>query len=115
MSECKCGRPGQLFLAWTTDDRRNGGPHGNAVLCSEHGTIVLSTIERPELPSLLPTLDQVERDAIRRALELSGGNVSEVARALGVHKSRLYRRLHTAELVSLRAMRDSARRNGVQS
>ena len=39
------------------------------------------------------TLDQAERELIRRALRRFDGNVSEAARALGLSRSALYRRL----------------------
>jgi DNA-binding NtrC family response regulator len=39
------------------------------------------------------TLDDAERHLIRRALERHGGNVSDAAKALGVSRSALYRRL----------------------
>jgi DNA-binding NtrC family response regulator len=39
------------------------------------------------------TLDEVERHLIQRALARSGGQVSDAARALGLSRSALYRRL----------------------
>jgi DNA-binding NtrC family response regulator len=39
------------------------------------------------------TLDEVERELIRRALKRHDGNVSEAARSLGLSRSALYRRL----------------------
>jgi DNA-binding NtrC family response regulator len=39
------------------------------------------------------TLDEVERELIRRALKRHDGNVSEAARALGLSRSAFYRRL----------------------
>jgi len=41
------------------------------------------------------TLDEVERYLIERALAAHGGNVSEAARALGLSRSALYRRLQS--------------------
>jgi DNA-binding NtrC family response regulator len=41
------------------------------------------------------TLDEVERYLIERALAQHGGNVSEAARALGLSRSALYRRLQS--------------------
>ena len=38
-------------------------------------------------------LDDITDEAIRRALAASGGNVSKAARALGVDRSTLYRRV----------------------
>lgn len=40
------------------------------------------------------TLDAVERDHILRTLEAAGGNVSEAARRLGVHRRTLQRKLN---------------------
>jgi DNA-binding NtrC family response regulator len=40
----------------------------------------------------LSTLDEIEKDAITKALRLYGGNVSRVARALGLSRGALYRR-----------------------
>ncbi len=53
---------------------------------------------RPAAPGELPepgtiTLDELEAQMIRRTLEHYGGNVSEVARALGLSRGALYRRL----------------------
>jgi DNA-binding NtrC family response regulator len=39
------------------------------------------------------SLDEAERTLVRRALERAGGNVSQAARALGLSRSALYRRL----------------------
>jgi transcriptional regulator of acetoin/glycerol metabolism len=39
------------------------------------------------------TIDDAERHLIQRALERSGGNVSDAAEALGLSRSALYRRL----------------------
>jgi two-component system, response regulator RegA len=39
------------------------------------------------------SLDQLEADAIRKALEKSGGNVSEAAEMLGLTRQALYRRM----------------------
>lgn len=39
------------------------------------------------------TLEEVEREAIRVALRLYQGNLSETARRLGIGRSTLYRRL----------------------
>jgi transcriptional regulator of acetoin/glycerol metabolism len=38
-------------------------------------------------------LEEVERLLIRKALERHGGNVSQAAKALGLSRSALYRRL----------------------
>ena len=47
-------------------------------------------------PSLLPlNVKEAEEELIRRAMEETGGNVSEAAKRLGMHRSRLYRRLRT--------------------
>jgi DNA-binding NtrC family response regulator len=49
---------------------------------------------RPELaPAELISLDELERNQIRRVLELTGGNRERAAKALGLSRSTLYRRL----------------------
>ena len=40
-----------------------------------------------------PTLAEVERDHIQRAMQLSGGNKAEAARLLGISRMTLYRKL----------------------
>jgi len=47
----------------------------------------------PLSPAATPKLDDVELSAIRRALDVHGGNVSAAARQLGIHRSTIYRRL----------------------
>ena len=39
------------------------------------------------------TLDEIERQTIRQALEQYKGNLSQVAQALGISRAALYRRL----------------------
>ncbi len=39
------------------------------------------------------TLDEIERDAIERAIERTGGNLSEVVRQLGIGRTTLYRKI----------------------
>ena len=39
------------------------------------------------------SLEELEREAIRQALEHYGGNLSDVARQLGIGRSTLYRKL----------------------
>lgn len=48
-------------------------------------------------PAIVP-LAEIERLAIRRALDASDGNVSEAARALGVSRATLYRKLKEYDL-----------------
>jgi DNA-binding NtrC family response regulator len=50
------------------------------------------TVRSPS-PANAGTLDQIEREAIAKALAASGGNRSKAARALGIHRSTLVRRL----------------------
>jgi len=51
------------------------------------------------LPSSLEeTRAQAERDLIRQALEEAGGNVSAAARALGVERTRLHKRIRALGL-----------------
>ncbi|UYZ64476.1 sigma-54-dependent transcriptional regulator [Hymenobacter weizhouensis] len=58
---------------------------------------------RPPAPGALPepgtiTLDELEAQMIRRALEHYGGNISRVAKALGLSRGALYRRLEKYEI-----------------
>jgi DNA-binding NtrC family response regulator len=46
-------------------------------------------------PRLPLNVKAAEEELIQRALEETGGNVSEAAKRLGMHRSRLYRRLRT--------------------
>ena len=46
-------------------------------------------------------LREAERGAVRRALARSGGNVSAAARALGVSRATLHRKLHRLGLIDL--------------
>jgi sigma-54 dependent transcriptional regulator, acetoin dehydrogenase operon transcriptional activator AcoR len=60
---------------------------------------------RAEMPSSAPvaatpadnpagrSLDDIEIDAIRRALDAAGGNISEAAKRLGISRNTIYRKL----------------------
>jgi transcriptional regulator with PAS, ATPase and Fis domain len=52
--------------------------------------------EAPAAPGSAGTLEQQEADAIRNALRVNGGNVSAAARALGISRNTIYRRLNEA-------------------
>lgn len=62
-----------------------------ALLTSVTRAVDLTTASRRAKE--FPTLDEVEADAIRRALAKSGGNVSEAAAGLGLTRQALYRRM----------------------
>jgi DNA-binding NtrC family response regulator len=64
---------------------------GPLVGATEVGLRPVSTPSAGALEQL--TLDEVERELIRRALKRHDGNVSEAAKALGLSRSALYRRL----------------------
>ena len=51
------------------------------------------TVALPEPPAALPSLDRVEWEHIQRALEEHGGNIAATARALGMHRRTLQRKL----------------------
>jgi DNA-binding NtrC family response regulator len=54
----------------------------------------LTSSDRPSSSARLPlNVKAAEEELIQRALEETGGNVSEAAKRLGMHRSRLYRRL----------------------
>jgi len=52
--------------------------------------------------SLEATRDQAERDLLRQALERAGGNVSAAARALGIERTRLHKRIRALGLAKNR-------------
>jgi len=52
--------------------------------------------------SLEATRDQAERDLLLQALERAGGNVSAAARALGIERTRLHKRIRALELAKNR-------------
>lgn len=47
----------------------------------------------PKSASAIPTLDQMEETMIRKAMDLYKGNISKMARSLGLSRATLYRRL----------------------
>ncbi len=64
--------------------------------------LLFSPLEAPDgAPDALPAdlnLSAVERSTILRVIELHGGNVSRAAKALGLTRTALYRRLHKYDL-----------------
>lgn len=48
---------------------------------------------RESMPPAGRSMDDLEREALRRALERAGGNVSEVVRELGIGRTTVYRKL----------------------
>ena len=69
-----------------------------AVLLAQGGAIRGVDLGLRPVPSASPRLEdlpleEVERLLIRKALERHGGNVSQAAKALGLSRSALYRRL----------------------
>jgi DNA-binding NtrC family response regulator len=69
-----------------------------AVLMAQEGAIRAADLGLRPVPSGMPRLEElpleeVERLLIRKALERHGGNVSQAAKALGLSRSALYRRL----------------------
>ena len=67
------------------------------VLQAESIQTVLSPVSTPAAAKILP-LAEVERQALLRALESAGNNVSEAARALGINRTTLYRKLKKYEV-----------------
>jgi transcriptional regulator of acetoin/glycerol metabolism len=51
-------------------------------------------VQAAAVPASGAMLVDVERDAIRRALDEAGGNISAAARKLGISRTTLYRKLH---------------------
>jgi len=56
--------------------------------------LVREAMTRPD--GHMRSLDEIETEAIRLALELYRGNLSEAARRLGIGRSTLYRKLPRA-------------------
>ena len=54
------------------------------------GAVATDAVAEP--PAVL-TMEEAERQAIERALEANRGNLSDVARQLGIGRSTLYRKL----------------------
>jgi DNA-binding NtrC family response regulator len=69
-----------------------------AVLMAQGGAVLAVDLGLRQAPGTAPPLEdlpleEVERLLIRKALERHGGNVSQAAKALGLSRSALYRRL----------------------
>jgi sigma-54 dependent transcriptional regulator, acetoin dehydrogenase operon transcriptional activator AcoR len=47
----------------------------------------------PPEPAASRSLDDIEIDAIRCALDAAGGNISEAAKRLGISRNTIYRKL----------------------
>ncbi|MDE2395271.1 MAG: sigma-54-dependent Fis family transcriptional regulator, partial [Burkholderiales bacterium] len=47
----------------------------------------------PVAPEGMRKLDELETDAIRRAVEIAGGNISEASKRLGISRNTIYRKL----------------------
>ncbi len=56
-------------------------------------TMTSSATFKPQTDAVPLNLDEAEHTLIRRALEQTGGNVTEAARLLNVNRSRIYRRM----------------------
>ncbi len=69
----------------------------------EHAGVMMNAIETTSTTSAPPgpkaqSPDQVTREAIEGALEAEGGNLAGAARALGLHRTQLYRRMADLEI-----------------
>lgn len=63
--------------------------------------LVFSSIERPQhqnIESDGKTLDEIEKDAILKALKKNKGNISKAAKELGITRAALYRRIEKYEI-----------------
>lgn len=56
------------------------------------------TFKSPEGPSKIPTLKEMERRLIKEALDYYEGNITRTARALGIGRNTLYRKLDRLEI-----------------
>jgi DNA-binding NtrC family response regulator len=82
--------------AWPGNVRALRHAVERAMILSEGATLDVGDFALPGRAALADssrTLDSVERDTIRRALETHGGNISRAAQALGVTRPSLYRRM----------------------
>jgi transcriptional regulator of acetoin/glycerol metabolism len=74
------------------------GPKGETFVCdwedADKGSAEFQTEREPSVAGET-TLQDAETDLIRRTLRDCGGNVSEAARRLGIHRSTIHRRLST--------------------
>jgi two-component system response regulator HydG len=66
-------------------------------------------VERLAIPAHL-TLDELEKLAIAQALRLTGGNKSEAAERLGIHRTSLYDRMRRYQIADPRARPNEAER-----
>ncbi|ESQ79930.1 sigma-54-dependent Fis family transcriptional regulator [Asticcacaulis sp. YBE204] len=75
-------------------DLFDGAPNGTGRLRGHDGRDYFSRCDDNGRGTLVTAnrLEDVETAAIRRALEAHGGNVSAAARALGIHRSTIYRK-----------------------
>jgi transcriptional regulator with GAF, ATPase, and Fis domain len=85
------------------------GPRRQALLrlCETAGWLV-QIVDAPPAPLEKRDLDSLEREHIQRVLSAHGGNVSQTARVLGVHRRTLQRKLRNerpAEPLALRSAR----------
>ncbi len=65
----------RLMADWTTPSRR------------------VEPVDQPS-HSCIPKMKDVERDLIHQAIQACGGDINQAARALGVGKTTIYRKLH---------------------
>lgn len=89
--------PGNLHeLAWRLEGgllRRLEQGGDGALKAHEIQMDPIRRPNRPHMEALEVSLDTLEEDAVRRALELSGGNRSLAARRLGIHRTTLYHKM----------------------
>lgn len=83
--------PGNIRELEHTIERAVLLAHGDTVRATDLALNARSSTTAPRLEEL--TLDQAERTLIQKALARFDGNVSHAARALGVSRSALYRRM----------------------
>jgi DNA-binding NtrC family response regulator len=89
--------------SWPGNIRELGHAIERAVLLATEGVVRAGNLalqapggSTPRLEDM--TLEEVEAMVIRKALRRHGGNVSQAARALGLSRSALYRRLESLDI-----------------
>ena len=99
-------RPEHLPDDFLDDVRRQAGPGGARAAAdgapAPAGPAVAAAPSAPAPASVaaetLPmSLEAVEHEAIRRAVEAAGGNISEAAKRLGVSRNTIYRKLRWSQ------------------
>jgi transcriptional regulator with PAS, ATPase and Fis domain len=94
---------GLLSYPWPGNVRQLDHTIERAVLMAQTqligpGDLGLQSSERPAPNFETMTLEQMERWAVRRAMDQSDGDISRAAEALGLSRAALYRRIEKYQI-----------------